>query len=132
MISFIQNNAIALLIGFILGCVVASFVVLGNHNLSKASQIKAYERVLDEKNILLKQCIEKPSNAIKNEFSPEIGKNKKGTILINTVPDINNEMSLPETNSEVFIQEGMQQPSSKDLEAEKSETKTKRGKGNMF
>lgn len=116
MLTFLKKNAITLLIGLIIGSIATAISAAVYHNMSKKTQTLAHERVLVQKNKLIQQCIDKPSNAITNEFNPEIGKNKKGTILINTVPNIDNNMSVLERQSNQLIKQGIQQPKDGELE----------------
>jgi len=100
MITWIKNNAIAFLLGGILFSIVVSFFWWGAHNISAAIKERNHRQEVAETNKLLSQCQAKPTNAITNEFNHEISKNKKGNIIIKTVPDIDSNMSLLQENIE--------------------------------
>lgn len=129
MITFIKKNLAILLIGAILGASISAPILYGAmsvaHNRSKRKTVEAYNVILKEKNALISECIkiEKTSNTV--EFNPEIGKNKKGQIIIETFPKIDQQINPVESD---IIKNTMQKPIS-DKEPVK-EKFLRRSKGN--
>ena len=140
-ISFIKKNLLTLLIGAIIGFAIAGSSIYSTmsiaHNRSKkkatiahekqiAEIIASHERILIEKNILISECIQidKRSYTNNNEFNPEIAKNKKGNIIIDLTPDIDQKLT-----NEKLVQDLIQNPQ---IEAEKSDTIKEKRKRKKF
>jgi hypothetical protein len=132
MITFIKKNLAVLLIGAILGASISAPILYGAmsvaHNRSKRKTVEAYNVILKEKNALISECIkiEKTSNTV--EFNPEIGKNKKGQIIIETFPKIDQQIKPLERSGSDLIKQTIQNPKS-EKEVIKKEP-IRRGKGN--
>lgn len=91
----IKKNIAVLLIGAIVGGVLAGGTMLIAHNRSKVQMQKAY-------NTLIAQCISEPKYTNNNEFNPKIEKNKKGNVIIDLAPKIKQELNATEPKQRVF------------------------------
>ena len=98
----IKKNIAVLLIGAIIGGVLAGGTMLLAHNRSKAQTQKAYNIILKEKNTLIAQCISEPKYTNNNEFNPNIEKNKKGNVIIDLMPKIKQELTAAEPEQRIF------------------------------
>lgn len=131
MITFIKKNLAILLIGAILGASISSPILYGAmsiaHNQSNRKTVEAYNIILNEKNALISECIkiEKISNTV--EFNPEIGKNKKGQIIIETFPKIDQQIKPLEIIERDIIKHNIQNPTRNKEETKKESIR--RGKG---
>lgn len=136
-ISFIKKNLLMLLIGAIVGAGIAGPSIFGvmsvRNSRSEKKQAEAYERqikeliasherAMTEKNTLISECIQidKRSYTNNNEFNPEIAKNKKGNIIIDLTPDIDQKLT-----NENLVQDLIQNPQ---IEADTLPPKRKRKK----
>ena len=138
-ISFIKKNLLMLIIGSVIGGVIAGASIYSTmsiaHNRSKKKAtvahekqlkqlIESHERVLTEKNTLISECINLPTYTNNNEFNPEIGKNKKGNIVIDLLPDIEQKL-----NNENLVQDLIQNPK---IEVKKTDTIKEKPKRKKF
>ena len=98
----IKKNIAVLLIGAIIGGLLAGGTMLIAHNRSKAQTQKAYNIILKEKNTLIAQCISEPKYTNNNEFNPNIEKNKKGNVIIDLMPKIKQDITTPPPEQRVF------------------------------
>ena len=98
----IKKNIAVLLIGAIVGGLLAGGTMLVAHNRSKAQTQKAYNIILKEKNTLIAQCISEPKYTNNNEFNPNIAKNKKGTIVIDLLPKIKQDLKAAQPEKRVL------------------------------
>lgn len=92
MINLIKKNIAVLLLGAIIGGVIAGFMtysaILLQHNKSKRKLTETFEKRLTAKDVLLSECIAKDSHVNNNAFNPTIDKNKKGSIVVSPCPEI--------------------------------------------